>query len=76
LEQGVAEGLVGFVEAVVVLEGDDMFFIEAERGILHVVQLLKYDGGADQQYDGDGELGRYEDFAERDGVGAYFEQAF
>jgi hypothetical protein len=62
----VAEAFVGFVQATIVAEGDDMIFVETQGGILHVVQLLEDDGGADEQDDGDGELCDDEYFTEGD----------
>ena len=53
-----------------------MVFVEAQGGILHIVQLLEDDGCADDEHDGDRELGDDEDLTEGGGVAAGFEQSF
>ena len=56
LKRAERKELYVFVQSVVIAQGDDMFFVEAQGGAFHIMQLLKDDGGADEQYDGDGEL--------------------
>src|ERR1700754_3803458 len=53
-----------------------MLLIKAQGSILHIMQLLEDDSGADDKDDGDRELCDDQYFPEVDGLTACFEKAF
>ena len=76
LQETVAEGFIFVTQSGGIVHGNDLVFAESEGCILHIVQLLEDDGGADEQDDGDGELYDDKGFSEGNATTAGFEQSF
>src|SRR5258708_1633063 len=64
------------VAAACIRKGEQRVFVKAQGFLLHIMQLLEYDGGTDDEYDRDGKLCYDQYFTERDTAAAHFEESF